>query len=520
MRARQHHRVGRKVSTVTGPVLLTAAEMGRADALAVKSGVASASLMERAGEGVAAAVMRGWSKRPTVVLCGPGNNGGDGFVAARKLAEAGWPVRVGLLGERENLKGDAGLMAGLYGGEIAPLTPALLEGAGLIVDALFGTGLSRPLDGAARAMVEAVNAHPAQVLAVDLPSGIDADTGDVAGGDAGAAIRAARTVTFFVKKPGHVLFPGRALCGAVEVVDIGIPFSTLEEIRPRTFENQPAIWAREFLRPGFSAHKYSRGHAAVVSGGRLKTGAARLAARAALRAGAGLVTVLTPPEAAAENAAHLTAVMLREAADAAGVAAVLEDRRFTAALIGPGAGVEPETARKTLAILRAGAAAVLDADALTCFADRPEALFEALREGDILTPHAGEFARLFPDIDIAALGKLEAARRAAARAGATVILKGADTVVAAPDGRAAINVNAPPDLATAGSGDVLAGMALGLRAQGTPGFETAAAAVWLHGACGQAAGPGLIAEDLPEALPQVLRALLTPPEAAKDEGGS
>jgi NAD(P)H-hydrate epimerase len=484
--------------------------MGRADRLAVESGIASASLMERAGEGVAEVAMRAWEKRPVAILCGPGNNGGDGLVAARRLSEAGWPVRVGLLGDRAKLKGDARLMAEKYGDDIEPLTPAVIDGAGLIIDAIFGTGLARPLDGALRDIVNAVNAGSAPVLAVDLPSGVNADTGAVMG----AAIAAARTVTFFLKKPAHALFPGRALCGVVDVVDIGIPLSTLDEIAPMTFENHPAVWARALRRPGYAAHKYSRGAAAVVSGGRLKTGAARLAARAALRAGAGVVTVLSPPDAAAENAAHLTAVMLREAADGRAIASLLADGRYTAALIGPGAGIGEATREKTLALLASGAAAVLDADALTSFEADPKALFAALRPLDVLTPHAGEFTRFFKGIDADSSGRLEAARRAAERAGAVVLLKGADTVVAAPDGRAAINVNAPPDLATAGSGDVLAGLIAGLLAQGAPAFEAAAAGAWLHGAAGQAAGPGLIAEDLPEALPAVLRMLFAPASGA------
>lgn len=504
---------------MAGLILLTAAEMARADALAAKAGVPGAALMERAGEGVAAAAMRGWTERPVAVLCGPGNNGGDGFVAARKLAEAGWPVRLGLLGDKAALKGDAKLMAELFDGEIEQLAPALLDGAGLIIDAIFGAGLSRPVDGAAKEMIDAVNAHAAPALAVDLPSGVNADTGAVTG----AAVRAAQTVTFFLKKPGHLLFPGRAYCGVVDVVDIGIPADVLREIAPQTFENQPALWAHAFRRPGFSAHKYTRGHAAVISGGRLKTGAARLAARAALRGGAGLVSILTPSESAAENAAHATSIMLREADDGAAVSEILADKRFTAALIGPGAGVGVDTCEKTLAILRSPAAAILDADALTSFEGDAETLFAALRANDVLTPHEGEFARLFPDIQPKDLGRLEAARRASARCGATVLLKGADTAIAGPDGAAAINVNAPPDLATAGAGDVLAGMILAQLASGAPAFEAAAIGAWLHGGCGQAAGPGLIAEDLPESLPEVLRSLLQAPRggpAASEESGA
>ncbi|MEQ1929853.1 MAG: NAD(P)H-hydrate dehydratase [Parvularculaceae bacterium] len=486
------------------PVILTASEMALADKLAVEGGVPSLTLMENAGAGVAALVAKIWKKGPVCVLCGPGNNGGDGFVVARLLAGEGWPVRLALLGEKAALKGDAGIMAERYAGAVEPFAAAALGDATLIVDAIFGTGLKRPVEGAARAMVEAANAHAAPVLAVDLPSGVDADTG----AEMGSAIRAARTATFFLKKPGHVLFPGRALCGAVDVIDIGIPASVLEKINPSTYENHTELWARQFRRPSFFANKFSRGHVAVVSGPRLRTGAARLAARAALRAGAGLVTVLAEPDAADECAAHLTSVMVREIATARDISAMLADPRFTAAIIGPAAGIGAGTIEKTAAILKSSARAVLDADVFSSFEARPDTLFSALREGDVLTPHEGEFGRLFKDIDIAASGRLAAARAAAHRAGAVVLLKGPDTVIAAPDGRAAVNVNAPPDLATAGSGDVLAGLIGGLLAQGTPGFEAAAIGAWLHGACGQAAGPGLIAEDLPDALPAVLRQML------------
>ncbi len=490
-------------------ILLTGQEMSRADALTIESGVSSAALMECAGAAVANTVMQGREKLPVAVLCGPGNNGGDGFVAARRLLEAGWEVRLGLLGAKSALKGDAALMAGLYEGKIEQLDPALLDGAGLIIDALFGTGLTRPLEGVPQALVEAANAHPSPVLSVDLPSGVNADTG----APMGSAMKADQTVTFFLKKPGHVLFPGRAYCGEVAVVDIGIEASVLSAIEPRIYENSLELWAPSFRRPGYQSHKYDRGHAIVVSGGALATGAARLAAYSALRAGAGLVTILSPLEAAAINAAQLTAVMVRKAETANEISAILEDRRFRAAAIGPGAGVGKDTREKVLAILKSNAVAVLDADALTSFGDDPETLFKALRREDVITPHEGEFIRLFKDIDIKLIGRLEAARQAAKQARAVVVLKGADTVIAAPDNRTAINTNAPPDLATAGSGDVLAGLITGLLAQGMSGFDAACAGVWFHGACGQAAGPGLIAEDLPDSMPSVLRALLASPKS-------
>ncbi len=459
--------------------------------------------MEAAGSAAASFIIRTMEQRPAAILCGPGNNGGDGFVIARKLKEAGWPVRVGLLGARDALKGDAALMASLFDGAIEESSPGVLDGAGVIVDALFGMGLARDLDGAAKAIVEAANAHPAPAIAIDIPSGVDADTGAVLG----AAIDAAATVTFITKKPGHLLYPGRALAGAVEVADIGVEAQHVAAQRPMNFENDPALFAAHWPKLSWRTHKYERGHAAVISGPRLRTGAARLAATAALRACAGLVTVLSPSDAADENAAHLTSVMIREADDATAVAAILADPRFTAALIGPGAGVGAATRATTLAVLASRAAAILDADALTSFKNEPAALFAKLRRDDVLTPHLGEFSRLFPEPVAASSGRLTAARRAASRANAVVVLKGADTIIAAPDGRCAINSNAPFDLATAGSGDVLAGIITGLRATGMPGFEAGCGGVFLHGICGKSAGLGLIAEDIVAAIPGALALL-------------
>ncbi len=498
--------------------IITAAQMRRAEEAAIEAGATGEALMEKAGGGVAAAILRGWEKRSAAIACGPGNNGGDGFVVARRLKEAGWSVRVGLLGDREKLQGDAAAMASRLDDAVERLTPDFFDGAGLIVDALFGTGLSRAIEGEAASITERMNKAPAPVVSVDIPSGVDADTGAVMGGVAGAAVQAAKTVTFLAKKPGHVLFPGRALCGDIEVVDIGIDASVLQGLGATTAENAPQLWGAAFRRPTFQSHKYSRGAVAVFAGPRLATGAARLAATAALRAGAGLVTLYAPASAADECAAHATALMVRVAETPAHVGQALGDPRIRAALFGPGAGVGEATRAKALAILQGAAGAVLDADALTSFEGAGEALFDALGPGDVITPHPGEFMRLFSGRIKAPEERLGAALSAAARAGCVVVLKGADTVVAAPDGRAAINTNAPPDLATAGSGDVLAGIVAGLRAQGMPAFEAASAGVWLHGACARAIGPGLISEDLPSALPGVLRALLAPPRRSAASG--
>jgi ADP-dependent NAD(P)H-hydrate dehydratase / NAD(P)H-hydrate epimerase len=513
--------------------LLTRDEMARADRLAVEHGVASLTLMENAGRAVAqAAADRVRVGETILVVCGPGNNGGDGFVAARVLRQRGFQVRLALLGQRDRLKGDAAEMAARWGDAIEPLTPATVEGADAIIDALFGAGLSRPLEGMAGDVVAAINATRRPVVAVDVPSGLDGDTGS----SDGPVVEAQVTVTFMRLKPGHLLLPGRRLCGEVRLADIGIPEDVLDSIKPRTFANRPSLWLADFPRPRADGHKYDRGHAVVVSGPADSTGAARLGARGALRAGAGLVTLVGSAAATAVNATHLTAVMLRALGDDSALADFLADRRRNAALLGPGAGVGAATAASALTLLAGPAAVVLDADALTSFAAdagetvraaglgfvlrgsevRPTAdrLFSAIKARAapvVLTPHEGEFKRLFGDAGGG--GKLDRARAAAQVSGAVVVLKGADTVIAAPDGRAAINDNAPPWLATAGAGDVLAGIVLGLLAQHMPALPAACAAVWLHGECAEQFGPGLIAEDLPETLPRVLRQLLASPRA-------
>jgi hydroxyethylthiazole kinase-like uncharacterized protein yjeF len=492
--------------------LLTTAEMAEADRLTIASGVAGIDLMERAGQAVADAIA---ARHPPgsriAVVAGPGNNGGDGFVAARLLAERGFRVRLLLLGARDRLAGDAAEAAARWQGSIEAASPAALAPADVVVDALFGAGLDRPVEGAARAIIEAINAGGATIIAVDLASGINGTTGAVMG----AAVRASRSVTFFRRKPGHVLLPGRLHCGPVEVADIGIKAEVLAQVRPRAMLNDPALWGALFLRPRIDGHKYSRGHAVVVSGGAVTTGAARLAARAALRVGAGLVTIAAPREALAIQAAANTAVMVRPVDGAGELTALLADRRLNAVVVGPGGGVGPALREQVLAALAGPRAVVLDADALTSFGGEAAAtLFGAIAarkdQPTVLTPHDGEFARLFSLVlkDIEKQSKLEKVLAAVEASGAIVVLKGPDTVIAAPGGRAAISANAPPWLATAGTGDVLAGFVAGLLAQGMPAFEAASAAVWLHGEAAAEAGMGMISEDLSDILPRVLWRLL------------
>lgn len=500
--------------------LLTPAEMAEADRLAIAAGPFDGiGLMRNAGRAVAALVLARFPGAACVhVLAGPGNNGGDGYVVAKILRESGVAVSLWASGS-PRAGSDAALAADECPVQARPLA-AFEAGAGdVVVDALYGAGLSKPLEGAAARAVALVAAKGLPVVAVDLPSGVSGESGAVLG----SAFKATVTVTFARRKPGHLLLPGRDLCGELIVADIGIAASVVETLAVSTFENKPALWQRSFPSPAVDTHKYRRGHVGVFSGGASSTGAARLSALAAARSGAGAATVLSPADAMPVNAAHLTAVMLRQVDELADLAAFLADRRPSAFVLGPAFGVGDKARAFALAVLAAGGEAgsgaeglVLDADGITSFRDEPGQLFTAAaRSGApalVLTPHEGEFARLFPAIAAdSSLSKLGKARAVAVAAHAIVIYKGADTVIAAPDGRAAINANGAPWLATAGSGDVLAGIVAGLIAQGMPAFEAACASVWLHAEAGSRFGPGLIAEDLPGALPPVLRDLFSLP---------
>src|SRR5436190_16297287 len=499
----------RRLHQVLAMEVLTPAEMERADRLTIAAGRPGFALMLSAGQAVAKAAMELVEGGPILVVAGPGNNGGDGFVAAAELAARGREVSVILLCERDSLQGDAASAARGWKYPVLPFNPQAIGKPALIIDALFGAGLNRPVKGDPLEMIEAINANGAPVLAIDLPSGISGTSGAVMG----AAINAVETVTFFRRKPAHLLMPGRKHCGRVRVADIGIDAHVLEEIRPQTSENVPDSWRSFFPVPDIDGHKYARGHAIVLSGELASTGAARLAARGALRAGAGLVTMASPRDALAVNAAALTAIMVRPADTVVEFADILNDKRLNACVIGPGAGVSERTRDLVHTALSAKRGLVLDADALTSFAEAPERLFEQIKASEdgevVLTPHEGEFPRLFSDISNKHPGrsKLERVRAAAERSGAVVLLKGPDTVVASPDGRATIASNAPPWLATAGAGDMLAGMIAGMLAQGVTAFEAASIAVWMHGEAAREAGPGLNAEDLSEVLPAVFRRL-------------
>jgi hydroxyethylthiazole kinase-like uncharacterized protein yjeF len=471
--------------------IMTVAEMTAADHAAAEAGTPTIVLMERAGRAVAEIIRERYARCPTVVWCGPGDNGGDGYVIARHLRRRGWPVRVEALALPASPA--AQWAASRWKGETGPLVSEP-GSASLYVDCLFGAGLSRPLEGEADRLAR-VMPGAARIVAVDVPSGLVGDTGLPLGE---RTLKAQLTVTFHRRKPAHVLARGRAACGEVVVADIG-----LEDVgQGRLFENDPSLWAERFPWPAVDAHKHARGRMMAVSGEAWNTGAARLAARGGLRIGAGVVTVLSPPNALAVNAAHLEAVMLAPFESEFD----LQTRagKADAVVIGPAAGVGEATMRHVFALARNGAALVVDADALTSFAEDPPALFSALDRDDVLTPHPGEFERIFPGLLTTSPERIAAAREAARRAGAVVLLKGSDTVVAAPDGRAAVSLNGAPWLATAGAGDVLAGFIAGLIAQGMESFEAACAAAWIHAEAGAAHGPGLIAEDLPDLAPAVL----------------
>jgi len=490
--------------TASELLLLTTRQMYQADRRAVDAGVPSERLMERAGGAVVRALEARWSPRPTVVLCGPGNNGGDGFVVARRLAEHGWPVRVALLGGRDKLAGDAALEAKRWEGTVDPLDDGVVGDAALVVDALFGAGLARPLEGRVRAVVERLAGR--DVVAVDVPSGVDGDTGAVRG----AAPHAALTVTFGRRKPGHLLLPGRAHCGETLTADIGLPEEAVEAAAGVAAEgsaawlseNGPGLWRQELPVPQPNDHKYSRGHVVVVGGGTV-TGAGRLAARGAMRAGAGMVSVACPEAAASLYALDLPGALIRPYRRTDELRPLLEDRRSAGFLVGPGAGVTMETRTIAGMVLATRKPVVLDADALSVFEGDADDLARAIRGPCVVTPHEGEFARLFDPKG----AKTERAAEAARHLGAVVVLKGYDTVIAAPDGRVRINASAPAWLATAGAGDVLAGMVLSLIGQGMDAMDAASAAVWIHGVAAADQAPGLIAEDLPALIRPVLAAL-------------
>ncbi|MBM09139.1 MAG: bifunctional ADP-dependent NAD(P)H-hydrate dehydratase/NAD(P)H-hydrate epimerase [Magnetovibrio sp.] len=483
--------------------ILTVKEMYHAESLSIENGVSGLTLMENAGKAVTNIITTRWQSRPITVLCGPGNNGGDGFVIARLLADIGWPVKLALLGNINALTGDAATNARRWNKPVETLSLQTLDETEIVIDALFGVGLNRDLKGKVAEVIKAINMRSLTCIAIDIPSGVHGDSGKILG----IAPKAKLTVTFFRPKPGHLLIPGRESCGELVVADIGIPEKVLKSIRPSIFYNDPKIWADRYPWPNTNSHKYQRGHA-IIAGGDTVTGAARLAALAARRIGAGLVTIAAPTKSFAIYSAGLPGNLVKETPNAKAFTTYLNDPRSNAVLIGPGSGISLETHDKVLGALKLKKTCVLDADALTTFSDNSKLLFNSIQYATscVLTPHEGEFQRLF-NIDPIE-DKLTRTRKAAEISSAVVLLKGPDTVITEPNGTTVINSTGTPFLATAGSGDVLAGMITGLLAQGANVFDATIISAWLHGIAAENFGPGVIAEDLIDEIPSILNSLM------------
>lgn len=494
-------------SVMNAEHLLTSEEAASIDANAIESGADGFLMMEQAGLAAAELVTDYIGTPleaggPVIVLCGPGNNGGDGFVIARHLEEWGYPVHVQCSVKRKTLKGDAALVANKWRGDIKPLNPENFKSAAAILDCIFGTGLNREIDETLIDVIAAVNASGAFVLAVDMPTGVSANTGK----PLGPCIHADATITFNTKKIGQVVAPGRFLSGGnenIHCVALDLPKNHPDLSAISAYENSPVLWGGAYRFCGPESHKYNRGHMVVLGGREPTLGASRLASLAGLRVGAGLVTLAAPAETYPVQAAALMDVMVRKFDSAFGFMGILADKRIQSVLIGPGAGLGEKTVELVKEVGAKDKAMVLDADALTSLVGRIDLIKKIKSSNVVLTPHEGEFARLFPDISFDD-DRLAAVRAAAQASNATVVLKGVSTIVAAPDGRASVATNAPSWLSVGGTGDVLSGIICGLITQGMPAFEAASAGVWIHGEAGMKAGRGMIASDMLSNIAQTL----------------
>ncbi len=497
---------GAGVPMIAPPLeILSTHAMGAADRYAIEAGRSGGALMDAAGAGIASAIQQRWAPRATAVLCGPGNNGGDGWEAAHLLARAGWPVRVFSLVERGALNGDAARAAQKWADDVAPLERCDPAQFALVIDALFGAGLTRALDGEAARLAEQTQRGSRVVVSADVPSGVD---GDLAR-PLGPAFTADLTVTFHRFKPAHLLQPAAKLCGEVTLVDIGIPAGWEQAAAPQAHLNDPTLWPSTGRALDVEAHKHSRGRLCVRAGPKGATGAARLSARAALIGGAGFVTLLCRDNALVEAAKEDAALVTRAFAAEDGFGEILAAHRADAWVIGPGAGLTDSLRRAVVSALERGGPGVLDADALSVFASGVQTLFEALHDQVVLTPHGGEFARLFPDLAAESnLSKIEKTRRAAMRAGCIVLHKGPDTVIADPQGRVRVNAHASAALATAGTGDVLAGLIGAFLAQGVNAFDAASAGAWIHGEAGRRSGAGATVDTVLAKSPGALAHLV------------
>ena len=479
--------------------VLTTKETRAIEQQTVSSGTSFYTLMQTAGAAVYKEITKHFLPHVTVVLCGPGNNGGDGYVVANLLEQAGWAVKVATKSFSTHMSDFAIEHRNNYKGEVVDLNAAALQNCDLVVDGLFGTGLTRSLSDDYATIVEMINESSIDCVAIDIPSGINTDTGEIMG----TAIKAHTTVTFSYRKPGHLLMPGKAYTGKLICKPIGL--ANLKENDIHLTVNRPSLWYEQLPAPRLTDHKYNRGHL-LVRGGEEMTGAARLAAASARRVGAGMVTLACAPSVRQIYALSAPGLITTTLDKENSFKTRLLEKPKSAALLGPGNGVTKETRMAVLDTLDTKTPCVLDSDALTVFQKDPQTLFDHITGPCILTPHAGEFKRLF---DLSG-DKVTQARKAAQISGAVVLFKGPDTVIAHPDGLVVVQDNAPPTLATAGTGDVLAGLISGLMAQGLSPFTAACIATWIHGEAASAFGLGLIAEDLIEAIPGIIKTLHPP----------
>lgn len=510
-------------------------QMYAADAITIDKGISGIELITTAAQAVSKSIISKYRFKNVVVVCGSGNNGSDGFAVASILLNAGYTVTVVFTGDERdfyNLSGDTKIAAMEWRGEtLFANTDTTFDNADLIVDAMLGAGINRAPSARYAMLITLINKAKKTVISIDLPTGVCGDTGKIFA----SAVNANMTVTFFRKKPAHLLLPGKEHCGELVLCDIGIDASVLLDLKPVLYENNPALWLDRYPFPDAKTHKYKRGHALVMSGERYTTGAARLAAAAALRIGAGVVTLGSPTNAMDVNAMHLTEIMQVEIDDETTLSTLLQDRRFKSFTLGPGLGYGERAISYVCAALEvnrsSACAIVLDADALSSFEQNPDVLFNAIKTSNkpvVMTPHTGEFLRLFNmtarSLDTELSSKVELTKQASAKSGAIIVYKGHDTVIACPDGTAVVNTNAPSWLATAGSGDVLAGTICGLLGQGLAleesnhqdsiltAFHLTCAAVWIHAQAANLFGIGLIAGDIHRTYPQVLSQLQDYPQ--------
>jgi len=461
----------------------------------------SYEFMERAGHEVFKLIENNFTKKQSViVLCGPGNNGGDGFVVARYLMEEGYKVKVYTFANKDNYIGDALEALKNFKGVIKALSFFNLEKKALIVDALFGIGLKRKIKGRLKKIFQQIKKSNNPVVSVDIPSGISSSDGKILG----SAIKATFTVTFHRKKAGHVLGDGKEFSGKLSVVDIG--FSN-KKMKNRYIENSPHLWVKYFPWKKISGHKYSRGRVVVHGGQKEFTGATILSAQAALRTGTGSVKIICSKNTLQIYSLKFPSVLKTEINNIYQLEKFLKKEKITSILIGPGAGSNKKVKEIVKLILRKVKYAVIDADALTCFKNDLKSLYNLLDKNKIITPHLGEFHRIFPTIK-KKLNNVDKVLIATKLTKSNIVLKGSSTIIISYDKKIIINDHSSSELAVIGSGDVLSGLIVSLVGDKKMSpFLAGCAATWIHGDIAKKYGKGLIAEDIVKGIPAALKRL-------------